>query len=94
MNEQLFLNGAPAVGFGANEEDEKKFYGTMIGIPLGGLIIGTAGGALLGHATKSGAATAVGAVIGGLVGGAGGVVLALRTLKTAVEERKTKAGAP
>lgn len=29
MTEQLFLNGAPAVGFGASEEDEKKFYGTI-----------------------------------------------------------------
>jgi uncharacterized protein YcfJ len=82
VNERLFLNGAPTVGFGASEEDEKQFYGTMIGMPLGGLIIGTAGGALLGHATKSGAVTAVGAVVGGLVGGAGGIMLARRTLKT------------
>jgi hypothetical protein len=77
MNEQLFLNGAPVVGFGASEEDERKFYGVMIGAPLLGLVAGTATGAVLGHkAKKGGVVTAIGAVVGGLAGTTGGVALA------------------
>lgn len=75
MHEQIALNGAPVVGFGGSVEDEKKFYGTMIGVPLLGIIAGAAGGALLGR-KKSGAVAAVGAVAGGIAGGAGGIVLA------------------
>jgi hypothetical protein len=93
VNEQLFLNGAPVVGFGAidaqqlaqaNYEAEKKLFNTAIGI---GLAVGAAGGALLGHRVKKGTGTAIGAVAGGLVGGAGVVMLRRPTLQRADDAR-------
>lgn len=75
MKEQVFLGGAPVVGFGATDgctgvEGEKKFYGLMVGVPLLGCIAGAVGGAALG---KGVVWKAVGAVAGGAVGMMGGV---------------------
>jgi hypothetical protein len=81
MREQIFLGGAPVVGFGvglSDEASEKKFYGVMIGVPLLGIVAGSIGGAVLG---KGVIGTAAGAVIGGLVGGAAGIGTGILVLK-------------
>lgn len=93
MHEQVFLNGAPVVGFGATGdgctgvEGEKKFYATMILMPLLGGIAGSVGGAALG---KGVIGTASGAVIGGLVGIAGGVGAAHLTLRVMCPPKNTQ----
>ena len=88
MNERVYFNGAPVVGFGASEEEEKKFYGTMIGVPLLGIIAGATGGALLAHKKGGAVATATGAVVGGLVGGAGGTALAVLVLRAGAKRQQ------
>jgi hypothetical protein len=90
LNEQMYLNGVPTVGFGeTREEGEKKFYGAMIGLPFAGLVAGAAAGAVFGRAKASTAA--LGAVVGGLVGGAGGIVAARQVLKSAAPPSTTTA---
>jgi hypothetical protein len=90
LNEQMYLNGVPTVGFGeTREEGEKKFYGAMIGLPFAGLVAGAAAGAVFGRAKASTAA--LGAVVGGLVGGAGGIVAARQVLKSAASPSTTTA---
>jgi hypothetical protein len=71
MREQIFLGGAPVVGFG---DADLSVANPMFFVPILGIIGGAAGGALLGH-KKGGVAAAAGAVVGGLVGGAGGIML-------------------
>lgn len=95
MHEQLFLNGAPVVGFGADDgctgvEGEKKFYALMLGVPFLGCIAGAIGGAALG---KGAIGTASGAVIGGLVGVAGGVGAAVLTARIMCPPEKKKKSA-
>lgn len=75
-------NGRAVVGFGASVEDEKKFYGTMIGVPLLGLVIGVAGGTALGIVKKSVALGAITGVVGGLAGAIGGSAVATRMLSS------------
>lgn len=90
MNEQIFLNGAPVIGFGESEDDEKKFYGTQVGVPLVGLLTGSVAGYLIGK-------TVTGAVVGGLAGTTIGVVsaaLLLRNTKSSVAETPTPVPAP
>jgi hypothetical protein len=89
IHEQVFLDGAPVVGFGASEEEEKKFYGTIIGVPLLGIIAGAAGGALLAHKKGGVGVTAAGAVVGGLVGGASGIALAVGVLRATAPANST-----
>lgn len=86
LYEQISLNGAPVVGFGASEGEEKKFYGTMVGVPLLGIVAGAAGGALLAHKKGGTVATATGAVVGAFAGGASGVALALIILRVGAKQ--------
>jgi hypothetical protein len=77
------FNGRPVVGFGASEEDEKKFYGTMIGMPLLGLAIGIGSGVALGISRKSVALGTVAGVVGGFAGAIGGAAVGRQILSSA-----------
>lgn len=73
--EQVFLNGAPVVGFG-DEQSEKQTITTVVGIPVLGILLGSAGGALVAHSMRSGAVGAVvGSVAGTAAGGLGGILI-------------------
>ena len=69
MNENVFLGGAPAVGFGAIDTSTpsgnlagKAIVGAMFMIPM------AATGAWIGHWIKPGTGTVIGTVIGGGIG--------------------------
>lgn len=71
-SEQIFLSGAPTVGFGSDDraELEKNFYAHAVLLPLGGLVVGTIGGAVLGSKIKH-------PWIGGILGTFGGTSLGM-----------------
>ncbi len=73
MNEQIFLNGVPAVGFGEGPLE------AMSKVPLVGVIVGASGGGLLGYLLGKN----VGGVVGALLGGIGGVLVETAVAKAA-----------
>lgn len=80
MHEQIALNGAPVAGFGAlaDTASEKAFYGGA----LIGYLVGSVGGAYIGHAiTKGVIGTAIGTVAGGGLGAHIGVLVATKAIK-------------
>jgi hypothetical protein len=86
-SEHISYNGAPTVGFGeTREEGERKFYSTMFGRPLFGLVAGAVAGAIgLGRGVEKGVGAAVvGAVVGGLAGGAVGAMSGAYTMRRAI----------
>jgi predicted secreted protein len=75
MHEQLFLGGAPVVGFG----DADILGAPLVTKSLVGLLVGSIGGAVLGSFVKEGGAGAVlGTIVGGLSGAAIGTAMALQ----------------
>lgn len=79
MNEQVFLNGGPVVGFGAMDS-ETKFYATAIGVPLLGLVGGGAVGGIVGNKIKPGATGIALGVVGGSAIGVTTSIVALRLI--------------
>jgi len=74
-NDQIFLNGAPIVGFG----DIQGAVPPIEHGPVIGILVGATGGAILGALVKKGIGAAVGAVVGGLGGAFVGVAIAKAT---------------
>lgn len=74
--EQAFLGGAPVIGFGATESEEKKFYGVMVGVPLLGLVTGAGSGGVVGYKYGKSLGAVGGSLVGGFAGGAAGVIAA------------------
>jgi hypothetical protein len=70
MNEQVFLNGAPVVGFG-DAESELAHERATAPATIAGFFVGAIGGAVLGNVVHKGA---VGATVGTIVGGVGGLL--------------------
>lgn len=65
MNEQIFLSGAPVVGFGSGNVPL-----TGLDKPLIGFLVGATGGAIVGAIVGKGVGAVIGAVIGTIGGGA------------------------
>lgn len=74
-HEQVFLGGAPVVGFGDPPRDPNEEYlahqKATAPARIGGLLVGAIGGAVLGNRIHKGA---VGATVGTLAGGFGGAL--------------------
>ena len=68
MTNQIFLNGAPVVGFGDTGTTPKPATAVIVG----GALVGAVGGAALGALAGKG----IGALIGAITGGIGGAFLA------------------
>lgn len=85
MHEQVFLNGAPVVGFG---DADLSVGNPIVWKPFVGYLVGSIGGAVAGSFIKKGVGTAVGAIGGGLGGIIAGAALYLRGERAAVAERK------
>jgi hypothetical protein len=98
MNEQIFLSGAPVVGFGAsswpfNDDPggEKKFIVTGAGIPLLGWAVGAIGGGVVGYKSGKILGAVGGVVVGGIVGTATGLGIAYMILANATNEHNVGA---
>jgi hypothetical protein len=73
-HEQLFLGGAPVVGFG-----DAGAVPPIEHVPVISTLIGATGGAILGALVKKGVGAAIGAVVGGLSGAIVAVAVAKAT---------------
>jgi hypothetical protein len=78
MHEQMFLNGAPTVGFG---DADLSVRNPIVWKPLAGFLVGSIGGALLGSLVNKGVGTAVGTIGGGLGGAMAGGALAREDIR-------------
>lgn len=75
MNEQIFLNGAPVVGFGSEITDADERHNKALGVWLLSFGVGAIGGGVVGYNSGKILGAVGGVVVGGIVGGvAGGAV--------------------